>query len=193
MAWGRGGAGNIQQAGDAEKRMAEDIEAAQPPQSTESSHPDASFYASSEPQEQEYAHMGRGGAGNWYSPAELNSTGTYVSNAKPQLTPSSNGASKASTLFGDPTLAPASQAALSEQELAAGHRGRGGAGNFIWRSGAEEGAKAKAEEERLKKAGKIEEKVIADVEAGLAMPGRAKVAGGVGKDKGEGWEGLERV
>ncbi|OJD36321.1 uncharacterized protein BKCO1_1200030 [Diplodia corticola] len=77
--WGRGGAGNIQQAAEANKQRAsetQDLEAANP--TTSAATDDSAAAANTAAASQEYAHMGRGGAGNFYSPAALSSTGTFV-------------------------------------------------------------------------------------------------------------------
>ncbi|KAF2845855.1 hypothetical protein T440DRAFT_433843 [Plenodomus tracheiphilus IPT5] len=147
--YGRGGAGNINQAKESSKKAAEDIEA-QLPSAAPSSRPSPSSNAS-----QDYAHMGRGGAGNWYQPSELSKEGTF-------------------TQPGDATATPtAAKPQVSTpwhpegQELPVARSGRGGAGNFVWRS-EDQAKKLREEEERLKEV--VSQSVERDVEAGLAKP-----------------------
>lgn len=118
---------------------------------------------------QDYAHMGRGGAGNWYQPTELQKEGTF-------------------TQPGDSTAIPTSSKPQVStpwhpegQELPVARSGRGGAGNFVWKS--EEQAKKEAEDEERKKE-VVREGIERDVEAGLAKPPGARL----GADKeGRGW------
>ncbi|KAF2455866.1 hypothetical protein BDY21DRAFT_62609 [Lineolata rhizophorae] len=173
MAWGRGGAGNIEQAAGADKRRAEDVEAAQPSASAS----DDPLPSPSHAHPQEYAHMGRGGAGNFYSPATLTSTGTFTT-----TTASTPGAGTSSSQLA---------------EHAAGHRGRGGQGNFVWR-GEAEAARERAEAEARDRQDDLSERVARDVEAGLARP--AKVHSEEGRERqkdgeggGYGQEGAEWV
>ncbi|KAJ4304710.1 hypothetical protein N0V90_000237 [Kalmusia sp. IMI 367209] len=118
---------------------------------------------------QPYAHTGRGGAGNWYAPSQLEKEGTFT-------TPS------------DATALPTtSKPQVSKpwhpegQQMPVARAGRGGAGNFVWGDGEEEKRKREAE---VRKEEEVSEGVERDVEAGLAKPGPA-VLGGV--KAGRGW------
>ena len=62
-----------------------------------------------------------------------------------------------------------------------GRAGRGGAGNFVWKE--EEDGRVREEREREREKA-VAERVVEDVEKGLARPGRA-VLGGV--KEGRGW------
>ncbi len=96
--------------------------------------------------------MGRGGAGNYYSPQELQQKGNF-SGAK---TPKEG-------------TAPASDTFAAEKGL----RGRGGVGNYVM--GDEERRKHEAEQAAKETQGKVNESVMQDVEAGLAQPEKAFV------------------
>lgn len=99
--------------------------------------------------------MGRGGAGNWYQPAELEKEGKFVQPA-------------------DSTAIPISSKPLvstpwhpETQELPVARSGRGGAGNFVWKD--EEKEKARAlEQEKAKES--VTRRVEEDVELGLMKP-----------------------
>ncbi|KAF2817617.1 uncharacterized protein BDZ99DRAFT_565335 [Mytilinidion resinicola] len=163
--WGRGGAGNIvtdEQVQETTRRVAEDLEANHPtsqPTTTTTTAPPS--YTT-----QDYAHMGRGGAGNWFVPAD-----------EPTPDPKETA---------DPTPAPQASAkpAVSKPwtppntELPIARGGRGGAGNFTWES--EEDKQRKREAEARRREG-LERRVVADVERGLKMPERAVLGGGGGR------------
>jgi hypothetical protein len=113
--------------------------------------------------------MGRGGAGNWYQPSELEKEGKFSEQS-------------------DSTAAPVSSKPListpwhpDSQQMPIARAGRGGAGNFVWKD--EERDRRMAEEEDRKRQ-EVGGKVERDVEAGLAKPGAA-VLGGV--KAGRGW------
>ncbi|KAF9690998.1 hypothetical protein EKO04_010999 [Ascochyta lentis] len=151
--YGRGGAGNIAQAAATSKQAAEDIEAANPPATTPSAPTETAQTAA-----QEYAHMGRGGAGNWFQPSNLSKEGTF---------------SQASS---DATAAPASvERNVSKpwtpegQELPVARQGRGGAGNMVWKSEAM-WRKEKEDEQRRKE--EIEREAL-EAAGGLQSPGKA--------------------
>jgi hypothetical protein len=93
--------------------------------------------------------MGRGGAGNWYSPKDLSQTGKFETS--PEQAP------------GDGKIAD--KEVTSESR----HRGRGGAGNFIWIDEDEEKANQQKEEMEIE----LKEIIAKDVEEGLARPDRA--------------------
>jgi len=157
MPWGRGGAGNIAQIEESQKRVAEqkqDLEANQP--TVEASNPPTdspSTQKVSSPApsnwNQDYAHTGRGGAGNWYEPKILSETGKFVASEQPTAPP--------------PTQPD--KEVIAETR----HRGRGGAGNYVWSQEDEERAR---DEERGKEI-ELKEMVARDVERALPRPVRA--------------------
>ncbi|KAF2824749.1 hypothetical protein CC86DRAFT_325942, partial [Ophiobolus disseminans] len=161
MAYGRGGAGNILQAKEDTKKAASDIEAA---------HASTTTQPTAEPTPQQppsdYAHMGRGGAGNWYQPTALSKDGTFTQPADATTQPTS------------------SQPAVSTpwhpegQELPVARSGRGGAGNFVWRSEEQVRLEREGREmQDMKRKEDVSEAVERDVERGLQMPGRARLGG----------------
>lgn len=119
---------------------------------------------------QEYAHMGRGGAGNYYSPRELNATGEF------------QGAGT-SHVLGDGTPEGRHVAGVAEKEkkeVVNGpvYRGRGGAGNYAY--GVTEGEERRfrkkyEEEERRKK--EIRGLAEGAAQEGLAVPEKARLPG----------------
>ncbi|KAK3073941.1 hypothetical protein LTR53_004008 [Teratosphaeriaceae sp. CCFEE 6253] len=148
----RGGAGNILAREQERSRAAADLEAHQP-NTTESQLGDR---ISSRREEQLYAHSGRGGAGNYYSPQELSSTGQ----------------------FSDGTAAPGGSTTNGIANGATTRTvGRGGAGN--WGFGASGDSARAAQEEAEEEARR--EKLSGDIEKGvgamLAEPAKAKLAG----------------
>ncbi|KAF2476998.1 uncharacterized protein BDR25DRAFT_276641 [Lindgomyces ingoldianus] len=163
--WGRGGAGNIvseAQVQEQARKVAEDLEANR--SLTSSAAPVAQ---SSQPQE--YAYSGRGGAGNWYQPSELEKQGSFVEPSDSTAIPTSTKPNISTPWHPE------------NQEMPVARAGRGGAGNFVWKD--EEKERVRREEEEARK-GEVKEKVERDVELGLAKPGAA-VLGGV--KAGRGW------
>ncbi|KAF2139602.1 uncharacterized protein K452DRAFT_62745 [Aplosporella prunicola CBS 121167] len=184
MSWGRGGAGNIGMGEEASRRAAEDTEAANPvvvsPTAT-------SPTTTSTPQE--YAHMGRGGAGNYYSPATLAQTGATTDTtahstptAEPPLKDLSSSTSPNISSSGTTTTTPPTSASASRPETPLARTGRGGAGNFVWGGGSERSAeRVRAQhEERKRREEEVRASVQADVERGLPRPGRAFLGEGSG-------------
>ncbi|KAK8213576.1 hypothetical protein M8818_002878 [Zalaria obscura] len=137
-----------------------------------------------------YAYKGRGGAGNLYSPRDLNETGTFQG-------------AESSHILGDGTPAPASEqshrvtsngnveprihaplgiedfpALMKTTSATRPFRGIGGAGNYASGSAEAEdkAARKKAESEERKKE-KIRTEIERDVEAGLRRPDQVKVTG----------------
>lgn len=168
MAWGRGGAGNIAQQEQlqeqSKKLAAEDLEA------NRSLTSDAAPPAKTSSQPSEYAHMGRGGSGNWYQPKELEQSGSFQQPADSTAAPSTSTKPNVSTPWHP-----------EGQELPVARAGRGGAGNFVWK---DEEREAKRNEEEKKVKEKVSEGVERDVEAGLAKPGAAVLGSPKG---GRGW------
>lgn len=165
--WGRGGAGNIvsdEQIKEQNKRIAEDVEANRPLASS------AAAPAQSSPsQPADYSHMGRGGAGNWYQPKELEQSGSF--NQPPDST----------------TLPTTSKPNISTpwhpetQEMPVARAGRGGAGNFVWKD-EDKARREREQEERAREV--VSDKVEKDVELGLQKPGAAVLGGA---KAGRGW------
>jgi len=155
---GRGGAGNFYTPQDVEDinkatEPTDDIEAQTSPTDTDTASLARALNASRPPPE--YLHSGRGGAGNWFQPAELSSQG---------LVQAANSSATA-------TEAPRKGAVLSKPTY---RGGRGGAGNYV-DFAAQEREKREEEERRRRE---MEARIGMDVEAGLARPARAY--GGVG-------------
>ncbi|KAF1936701.1 hypothetical protein EJ02DRAFT_76229 [Clathrospora elynae] len=162
MAYGRGGAGNFYAAQEESKKAAEvgapnDIEANRSSSSTAAAAPPSRSPAPAQTPNtpQDYAHMGRGGAGNWYQPTELQNEGTFTQPADSTAIPTS-AKPQVSTPWHP-----------ESQELPVARSGRGGAGNFVWKS--EDQARKEREEEEQRKES-VREGVEKSVEAGLAKP-----------------------
>ncbi|KAI9837982.1 MAG: hypothetical protein M1819_006136 [Sarea resinae] len=163
---GRGGAGNFyskKELEDAEKRAAEDLEA-QKSSAHHHSHADdaAAAAANDEAAEAEaaprrssaeYAHTGRGGAGNWVSEKELAEKGTFTEAAE-----------------------GTNPVAESGVEAGRGYRGRGGAGNYEWAAAHGEEKEEPERSAREAAAGRLNEKAVLDVEAGLTPPAPAHLS-----------------
>jgi hypothetical protein len=112
----------------------QDIEAANPPSATPSAPSQTSSTAA-----QDYAHMGRGGAGNWFQPKTLQAEGTFSQQTPAEATAPPTSASPNVSKPWTP----------EGQELPVARQGRGGAGNMVWKS--EEMWRKEKEEERRKK------------------------------------------
>ncbi|MCJ1365142.1 hypothetical protein MMC16_004262 [Acarospora aff. strigata] len=177
---GRGGAGNYYSQQDIQSatKSAEDIEAQS--QTVTSTGPRAEVLA---PPPQEYAHSGRGGAGNFYSPATLHATGTFAisvpgSSTAPTVAGPSVGPVPEDSMASPTATATATSPALTstQQSTSAGaptYYGRGGAGNFNLNRSTGVADREKEEEgrkEREKERGRIEEMVRRDVDRGLRRP-----------------------
>lgn len=143
----RGGAGNILAASQQKAHTFTDLEANAP----------LSEHVTTVPFDtnREYAHSGRGGAGNYYSPKDLSQKGDFdVSERKEK----------------DESVAVPGSAPVKV--------GRGGAGNFTFgKSGDSEEEKKRKEEEEKGKVVNIEREVEEGV-GKLQMPEKAKLAGG---------------
>ncbi|KAE9969699.1 hypothetical protein EG327_010507 [Venturia inaequalis] len=155
---GRGGAGNFWQAQEAAKKREADLEASQRNPSTTPSQQQSAPSSSSQKSvpantNQDYAHMGRGGSGNWYEPKILAETGAFSAPEAPE---------SAKPL-------QASKEVVSDTR----GRGRGGAGNFVW----DEDEDRNKEAEEVKEI-ELKEMVVRDVEKGLTKPPRVVQRGG---------------
>ncbi|KAK5151897.1 hypothetical protein LTR04_006524 [Oleoguttula sp. CCFEE 6159] len=196
---GRGGAGNIVTQEDVEganRRAIEDLEGNQKNGRicTPMGHEEHAIAPhADEHYKQEFAHMGRGGAGNYYSPVALSSSGHFSDAHR-------------SNIFGDGTLAPpslhpnapsqgpasktgkANEATKNEIKrtrtnedtsvpVSRGYQGRGGAGNYLVSQ--EENAE-KEQRRVMEEQERIREKAVRDVEMGLERPGAAVLRGNAG-------------
>ncbi|EDU39530.1 hypothetical protein A1F94_011890 [Pyrenophora tritici-repentis] len=153
MAYGRGGAGNYYAAQQESKKAAEDVEANSASTTTQTSQSPASAVPSNA--SQDYAHMGRGGSGNWYQPKELQKEGTFTQAVDATAIPTSSKPQVSTPWHPE------------GQELPVARSGRGGAGNFVWKSEEQE-RKAREDEEKKKEELRVEAE--RSVEAGLAKP-----------------------
>ena len=172
MPYGRGGAGNIYAVEQETARVQADLEA----NNSSSNIKDGQPTDQTRQGEQQYAHSGRGGAGNYYSPQTLTETGSF------------NNATR-SHILGDGTQAPAATANSPDINASSNNTGeqsssglsrkvgRGGAGNYAFGvSESEEKAALKRLDEEQRR-----QQVQADVEKGveemLAPPPKARVTG----------------
>jgi len=112
--------------------------------------------------------MGRGGAGNWYQPTELQKEGTFTQAADATAIPTSSKPQVSTPWHPE------------GQELPVARSGRGGAGNFVWKS--EEQTKRQVQDEEKRIEG-LRNEVERSVEAGLAKPPGALL----GKETQKGW------
>lgn len=163
---GRGGFGNIVAVPETKERVTADVEANRQV-------PNASHQAALPTDtEQPYAHSGRGGAGNYYSPKDLTAKGHFSDAHR-------------SHIVGDGTLAPSestTNSAPPSYNSVDGPKaeptrifGRGGAGNYMFgvSEGEERAAKKKMEEEEQKQ--QLTAMIEKGVTSGLAMPEQAKL------------------
>jgi GTPase involved in cell partitioning and DNA repair len=116
-------------------------------------------------QPSDYAHMGRGGAGNWYQPTELQKEGTFSQAPDSTVMPTSSKPQISTPWHPE------------GQEMPVARLGRGGAGNFFWTS--DEQVRKEMEERELdeqKKKESVSQEIERNVEAVLARPGAAKLS-----------------
>jgi hypothetical protein len=117
--------------------------------------------------------MGRGGAGNWFQPKELQKDGTFTQPTDSTAIPTTS-TPQISTPWHP-----------EGQELPVARSGRGGAGNFVWRSEEEIRREKEGRElDELKKREVVRESVERGVDEGLARPGKAVVGGEGGRTRG---------
>lgn len=109
----------------------------------------------------EYKHMGRGGAGNWYTPSTLSKEGVFTDIAP----------SPGDSTTPDPTSVNPAHA--NHQLDPRPWRGRGGAGNFTLDKPVEPEA---LELEERHAAQEVQKEVRREVEAGLKRPESAYLA-----------------
>ncbi|KAF2757940.1 hypothetical protein EJ05DRAFT_372428 [Pseudovirgaria hyperparasitica] len=215
MPYGRGGAGNFQQAKEDKKKAAVDTESQSQPHQSPSS--PSSSTSTSTPQ---YAHSGRGGAGNWFSPAELERNGTFTStstftsttpfaSASTSTAPSSSSSSSSNPSHShlasaESTLPSASMAAAALSGITSAQtrhndaerrrddavvvpRGKMGRGGAGNMVWASESAEERVWREREERAREeeVSRRVLVDVEMGLARPGGVWTGVGKVREKGE--------
>ncbi|TVY15684.1 hypothetical protein LARI1_G006812 [Lachnellula arida] len=169
---GRGGAGNFHS--PQVPHQPTDLESQSHSQQTKEEYLSLPLSKTTSSQQQpEYAHTGRGGAGNWIKPSSNNLLHLPITNPDPNPSPS---------------LSPAQSNGGNGSEgrtniVKATYRGgRGGAGNYEWGQGAveaeAEGKRAREEEEEEKEREKGRRVVDGEVESalrGLRRPGRVVV------------------
>lgn len=129
--------------------------------------------------------MGRGGAGNFYSPAALAQTGTFEqpltsTTAEPPPAPLENLDSSSGWWNTATSAAAAANSEGEQQETPVARTGRGGAGNFVWGGGSERRAEQLRKEwgQLREKQKDVESKVAEDVEKALPPPGKAWLGDG---------------
>ncbi len=131
----------------------------------------------------DYAHSGRGGAGNWFSPREeIEKQGQQegqemkpMEKDRPGKTSSPSTPSSSTSSTTSPTM--------GRREIKFRPGGRGGAGNIEYGRQIQEQRRREAERAANKNQGKkdveISQQVVVDVEAGLTPPPKARL----GKDR----------
>lgn len=121
---------------------------------------------------QEYAHMGRGGAGNYYSPSSLTQTGKFTDASPASISDAHGGSGIENGAAITRSTAP--PPSISHLSTAPAYRGRGGAGNFLgdpYEKSANEIQQERARQQEAQEQAK--KGVDVDVEARLARPGKA--------------------
>ncbi|CZT20391.1 uncharacterized protein RCC_06251 [Ramularia collo-cygni] len=140
----RGGAGNILAIQQEKARLSADVEAQL--QRTIDSAPAQIIRT------QEYAHSGRGGSGNYYSPKTLKETGHFGHQ--------------------NPMADARGQQQTNGQPVPVAKYGRGGMGNMVY--GVAESEQNKNEDDKLKRE-KIEVESEREAEQSIALPPKAKL------------------
>lgn len=154
---GRGGAGNIQAVEEANKRGVEDLEANHQATETFTSQPAPTS-------DEQYARVGRGGAGNFYNRQDANDTDRV-------------GFGDGINSLGSGPILTSRKTTVSEPEPGPTRNfGRGGAGNFSFDSSENQdrALRMRLEEDEQKKQ-QVKEQVEKGVEETLAMPPKAKL------------------
>lgn len=165
--YGRGGAGNYEAIQRENEKISNDLEANQSAADNATNSyvpPDIA-----EKGEAQYAHTGRGGAGNYYSPQDLSQTGNF------------SGA-QTSHILGDGTPAPSDNVRPAAAPAVTGgpipKTGRGGAGNYDFGINEAERKAARQHEEADRRQQRLKEDVEQGVKENLAFPSKAKLPGG---------------
>ena len=160
--YGRGGAGNYEAAIQRDnEKISNDLEANQSAADNATNSyapPDIA-----EKSEAQYAHTGRGGAGNYYSPQDLSQTGSFVG-------------AQTSHILGDGTPAPSDNSRPAAAPPP--KTGRGGAGNFDFGTNEAERKAARQHEEADRRQQQLKQDVEKGVQEKLAFPSKAKLPGG---------------
>lgn len=174
--YGRGGAGNIAAVNQENERIDNDLEANQA--AAESVDRDFVPPPDIARDEQKYAHSGRGGAGNYYSPGELDKTGAF-SDAHRSHIPG-DGTLAPSDDSKAPAAAPPSYSSVPSPNEVPRKTGRGGAGNYDFGINEWEQRAAKKRWEEDQKQQKLKEDIEKGVKQTLAFPevAKTKVPGG---------------
>lgn len=174
MPYGRGGAGNIISVEQKYARADVDLETNQPEIGTDCRKPSSLYHIQRD--DQQYAHAGRGGMGNYYSPRQLSERG-YFSDVNGSL------------ILCRVTQPPGEPSERDSKAVHPSHRtdqpsadlsrriGRGGAGNMAFGVGAVE----LLEERKKKHQQQVQHKLRLDIErevaGSLAVPEKAKLSG----------------
>jgi hypothetical protein len=163
--YGRGGAGNYDALQRDNEKINSDLEASQSAADNATNSyapPDIA-----EKSEAQYAHTGRGGAGNYYSPQDLSQTGNFVG-------------AQTSHILGDGTPVPSDNTRPAAAPAAAPppKTGRGGAGNFDFGINEAERKAARQHEEADRRQQQLKQDVEKGVQENLAFPSKAKLPGG---------------
>lgn len=164
MSHGRGGAGNIAARGTpagglvplptgssqaSSPNAAPDLEANRSPSEQQVQHMLPDIDPSNPPRRPgDYAHTGRGGAGNWYQPITASKSGSYYT----------------------ASLTQTSAGIVAAQTQKAQWAGRGGAGNF-------QPAPTDAQDGQIQAAAEVSKQAERDVEMGLPKPAQAFLVG----------------
>jgi hypothetical protein len=108
--------------------------------------------------------MGRGGAGNWYQPTELQKEGSFTQGTDSTAIPTSSKPQISTPWHPE------------GQEMPVARSGRGGAGNFVWKSDEQVRKERQGRElDELKKKESVSQEVERNVEAVLTRPGAARL------------------
>lgn len=173
---GRGGIGNIQAVTQENARATSDVEA---DRTAAENRVHQDVIDVGHKQDQEYAHTGRGGSGNIYSPKALSSKGHFNDAHRSHIVGDGT-LLPADTTSNGPSAPPSYSTANPSSETGVTRKvGRGGAGNYSF--GVTESEVLAAErrrgmEEQMKK--QVAEDVEKGVSETLAQPPKAKLAPG---------------
>ncbi|KAK6434556.1 hypothetical protein LTR95_009255 [Oleoguttula sp. CCFEE 5521] len=146
---GRGGAGNIQAVQQEKDRIADDLESGSKTAAKERSN-----VVEGKQSDQQYAHSGRGGAGNYYSHKELSESGNFSTGE---------------------AAVRASGSTASTQPVR--KYGRGGAGNYEFSSTVFVQAKAQDKAVEADRRARLQDDIEKGVSEQLAFPSKAKLPG----------------
>ncbi|THV72651.1 hypothetical protein D6D28_03812 [Aureobasidium pullulans] len=165
-AFGRGGAGNIEALQATKATKASNATNEKVSADLERNQQDAEDYAgTAHPalHNQEFAHTGRGGAGNYYSPRELIATGKFEG-------------VDTSHVLGDGTPAPKGEKEKEEPTVV--RYGRGGMGNFFGVDEEMATKLRKKHEDEARKQEDLKQQIEKGVDGMLSRPEKARLPGG---------------